>query len=298
MSSVNFEQSLLMRIQQESGYELKQACLRPVRGGQTHQAYRLQTSSDSIFIKINSRINKTILQSEYQSLCLLAETSVAAMYPKPLFIIEFDELVVMGLPFWSMLEIDNTNAKNSAEGLIKHHQTTASRFGWSVNNFIGSTKQSNDFNDSWLDFYRQQRLLPQLRWASNKGLDVVLQKQISVIVDGLGDYLPASIKPCLLHGDLWSGNLAYLPSQRCLALFDPAPFYGDPESDIAMTKLFGQLPQAFYSQYREYFPAPKNESGLHSIYNLYHALNHFNLFGASYETMISDLISKTSLPSF
>ena len=285
-----FEHDLLSAIQQKLGQDFQQAKLYAIAGGQTHQAFRLESNHAPLFLKLNSSDNKAVLESEYQSLCLLAETSVADLYPSPVFLLEVGDVVVMGMTFLAMADIDGLNARRSAHGLIKHHQVQAPYYGWSANNFIGVSPQSNDFSDSWLVFFRNQRLLPQLAMARCNGLDLALQEKTQTVADVLQNYLPTTVQPCLLHGDLWSGNLAYSTHYNGLALYDPAPYYGDPESDIAMTTLFGQLPKEFYLEYRQYFDVPNNEHVLHSVYNLYHALNHFNLFGNSYESMIKRLL--------
>ena len=199
MISANIEQSLISRVQREIAVELDQASLQSVTGGQTHRAYRLDYKAGAIFLKINDIAVKAVMQSEYQSLHLLAKTSVADLYPQPYFLIEVDDLVVMGTSFVSMVDVDKVSANACAKGLISHHQVTARRFGWQFNNFIGSTEQNNTYNDSWVDFYRDQRFLPQLALASKKGLDEELQKQIRVISDCLEQYLPAAVQPCLLH---------------------------------------------------------------------------------------------------
>lgn len=282
--------TLLGCIEQQIGIEFSNAEIKQVSGGDTHQAYQLTDANIQLFIKINTRANNAILESEHRSLSLLSNTEVADLYPKPLAQFEFDDFSVLAMSLFTMVPIDRHNAEQCGSDLARQHANVGDCFGWPVNNYIGSTPQGNAQGDSWLVFFRDQRLHPQLEWAAGNGLSIQLYKQVQLLIDRLPEILPADIKPRLVHGDLWSGNLAYRPASGKLALYDPAPYYGDSEADIAMTKLFGRLDDGFYQAYRRSFPAPNNEVERHAIYNLYHALNHFNLFGSSYEGMIYALL--------
>ena len=285
--------ALTKRIEKTMGVELQQVSLNAVSGGDTHRAYRLDSDKQSIFLKVNQRANSHLLASEYKSLCAFHSSVVGNLYPTPYFNFEFGEIAVMGISLLSIGSLDCQNAEKSAQGLIKQHQITGRAFGWESSNFIGASVQSNEWSESWPHFFSHQRLLPQCEWAKKRGLAPDLGKKIKSITDRLDDLLISQKSaPCLLHGDLWSGNLGYQTDRDQIALVDPAPYYGDPEADIAMTKLFASLPDEFYQQYRGHFKAPDKEQAVHAIYNLYHALNHFNLFGASYEGLIRALLQR------
>ncbi len=287
MISDKLTTGLSLRIEQELGVELIDPRLQPVAGGDTHQTYRLKTRDRSFFIKVNAALNKHILESEYHSLVLLSDTEVANLYPHPYFNFELAKSTVLVMSCLSIAPIDRSNACRCAEGLVRHHKVTAENYGWPSDNYIGSTLQVNAVSENWLTFFRDQRLLPQLNLASQNGLSSRMLRAIEAILDRLDDFLPVNPVPSLLHGDLWSGNIAYCKTRKGLSVFDPAPYYGDSEVDIAMTNLFGSLDDNFYLSYRESFPKPAKELELHAIYNLYHALNHFNLFGSNYSALIS-----------
>lgn len=162
------------------------------------------------------------------------------------------------------------------------HKYTSDKFGFYEDNYIGSTIQLNSFKSNWLEFYYENRLLFQFRLAEKNGYVVEstrklfnkLEKQLSNIVYN-------DDPPCLLHGDLWSGN--YITAQDgYVCLIDPAVYYGNREADLAMTKLFGIFDSRFYESYNEAFPLPQGYKERENIYKLYHLFNHLNIFGRGY----------------
>jgi protein-ribulosamine 3-kinase len=156
--------------------------------------------------------------------------------------------------------------------LAKLHRQTAPRFGWARANYIGLAPQQNGWCDEWAQFWLENRMRPQLDWARRSGLP--LEMPDLTLLDG---HHP---QPSLLHGDLWNGNAGFIADGP--VVFDPAVYYGDRETDLAMTELFGGFPAQFYRAYDEAFPlAPGYEKRKH-LYNLYHLLNHLNLFGQGY----------------
>ena len=163
--------------------------------------------------------------------------------------------------------------------LAKLHRHTKEQFGWFRDNTIGPTPQRNNLSDNWIDFFREHRLQFQIDLAAANGYD--LQESGARLSDRLPDlftnYEPV---PSLLHGDLWAGNWGNVDGEA--VIFDPAVYYGDRESDIAMTMLFGGFGKAFYDGYEAEWPmAPGHDKRL-QLYQLYHVLNHLNLFGSSY----------------
>jgi fructosamine-3-kinase len=161
-----------------------------------------------------------------------------------------------------------------ARMLAQLHRHTGPRFGWETDNWIGLAPQKNVWSDDWVWFYRDYRLVPQLEKAG-------LLKKASPLLDGLNRFFenhePA---PSLLHGDLWSGNVGF--TREGPVIFDPAVYYGDREADLAMTELFGGFPREFYAAYREAWPLDSGYVARKHLYNLYHLLNHLNLFGGGY----------------
>ena len=157
--------------------------------------------------------------------------------------------------------------------LAAAHRHTGPRFGWHRDNYIGSTPQQNGWCDDWGEFWWQRRLRPQLDLARKNGFDVDAKSSVRL----LQGHRP---QPSLLHGDLWHGNAGFSAGEP--VVFDPAVYYGDRESDLAMTELFGGFPREFYSAYNDILPLPREYETRKHLYNLYHLLNHLNLFGGGY----------------
>lgn len=182
--------------------------------------------------------------------------------------------------------LDPAAGARLGEQLAEMHRRTGEErtasYGWPRDNFIGDTPQSNQSHRTWAGFFAAERLRPQLAMASGRSLPRALRDQGERIAESLGafflDYRPA---PSLLHGDLWSGNAGRLPDGTP-AIFDPAVYRGDREADLAMSELFGGFPESFYAAYRLAWPLDPGYETRKTLYNLYHILNHYNLFGASY----------------
>ncbi|MCS6786625.1 MAG: fructosamine kinase family protein [Thiobacillaceae bacterium] len=192
---------------------------------------------------------------------------------------------VSGGEAWLALEYLELGGRGSAEELGRRlaqmHRHSAPQFGWRMDNTIGSTAQINTPAADWSEFYRERRLRHQYTLAAHNGAPRRLLEQGERLMAGLGafftDYRPY---PSLLHGDLWGGNYGYSAGEP--VVFDPAVYYGDREADLAMTELFGGFPSAFYAAYREAWPLDAGYRVRRDLYNLYHVLNHYNLFGGGY----------------
>jgi fructosamine-3-kinase len=175
------------------------------------------------------------------------------------------------------------------EQLAALHRTTAEQFGWRRDNTIGLTPQHNNQTDDWVTFFREQRLEFQLRLAAQNGYTGQLQEQGAQLLKRLPlffkDHDPV---PVLLHGDLWAGNWGCCDDEP--VIFDPAVYYGDRETDIAMTKLFGGFGSKFYAAYEAVSPLAPGHHERCDLYQLYHVLNHLNLFGSAYLGRAQQLI--------
>ncbi len=180
--------------------------------------------------------------------------------------------------------------------LAELHRVTGREFGWHRDNTIGTTPQRNATADDWATFFRDRRIAPQLAFAADNGYRGRLQSDgerlLAAIPGLLAGHAPP---PSLLHGDLWSGNAARLATGEPV-IFDPAVYYGDREADLAMTELFGGFGADFHAAYREAWPIDAGYSLRRTLYNLYHVLNHLNLFGGGYlgqaEAMIRRLLAE------
>jgi fructosamine-3-kinase len=165
-----------------------------------------------------------------------------------------------------------------------------------MDNTIGSTPQKNTPRQDWVAFWREQRLGYQLQLAARQGHGGALQRQGEQLLEYLPDFF-TDHRPqaSLLHGDLWSGNYS-IDSQGQPVIFDPAVYFGDREADLAMTELFGGFGAEFYAAYNSSWPLEPGYAVRKTLYNLYHILNHLNLFGGGYlsqaQRMIQHLLAE------
>ena len=178
------------------------------------------------------------------------------------------------------------------EQLAALHRHHAGGFGWFRDNTIGSTRQQNKQLSNWVDFFRSNRLGYQFTLGQQRGFASSLLQRLELLMAGMDAFFVAyTPQPSLLHGDLWSGNYAFdLDAQP--VIFDPAVYYGDREADIAMTELFGGFSEECYSAYQQAWPLDCGYGVRRELYNLYHILNHANLFGGSYASQAESMIDR------
>ena len=273
----------------------------PVSGGDCHAAFRLDVSIDqsqrTLFVKASADHRAAVLKSEHESLTLMADalgSAYAQLYPKVLGCISDQSVAVLLLEWLDLGPLSSSKGTVLADSLSRHHSVTNQDYGWPKDNYCGLTAQLNSPSTSWATFFVDRRLRYQLKLARQRGLPEGLTNQIEVACDTatqlLGNHQPT---PALLHGDLWAGNVGIDSSSQRPVFYDPAPYYGDPEVDIAMTFLFGGFSTEFYTHWQKNLPSGTNFKSQEvldrrMIYNLYHALNHFNLFGRAYIPLISD----------
>jgi len=260
----------------------------PTGGGSINRAFRLDGRGRRFFVKLNSAGRLGMFEAELAGLMELAATK-AVRVPAP---------ICCGsdaLHSWIVLE--HLELGNGTDGLAAlgaqlalMHQRTAANFGWNRDNTIGSTPQHNEWRSDWIVFLREQRIGFQLQLAQRNGYGGRLQSSGETLLAGLDAFF-AGYRPqaSLLHGDLWGGNAAVLADGEP-AIFDPAVYYGDREADLAMTELFGGFPPAFYRGYEDAWPLDPGDRVRKRLYNLYHLLNHLNLFGGSYLAQAQDAI--------
>ena len=271
-----------------------------IGGGDTNQAYRIDgvfTDEDepaSFFIKLNQASRLAMFEAEAEG---LQEIEKAQAIHVPHVIcsgVEGNQSFLV-LEQLSLASGITDSAKQLGQQLALMHKCSSSSFGWHRDNTIGSTKQINTQKENWIDFWREQRLGFQLNLAKQNGAGHSLYSKGEKLLNNL-ENLFTGYKPkaSLLHGDLWSGNYGY-SKEGSPVIFDPAVYYGDREADIAMTELFGGFPTEFYSSYNNAWPLDKGYQQRKKLYNLYHILNHFNMFGGGYamqaENMIEQLLA-------
>jgi protein-ribulosamine 3-kinase len=268
-----------------------------VTGGDINSTYKLLGANKSYFVKLNLPDLLPMFEAERAGLVELSKTQT----------VRIPSAIACGSTnAHSFLVLENIDFGKSSlksdrilgQQLAHLHLLPQPYFGWHRHNTIGSTPQPNNRCESWLTFWREQRLCFQLKLAANKGYGGRLQTSGDQLLSDMDAFFTDNhAKPALLHGDLWAGNAAV---DECgnPVIFDPACYYGDRETDLAMTELFGGYSQDFYAAYQDNYPLDKNYSKRKPLYNLYHLLNHLNLFGRSYlrqcENIISMLLAELS----
>lgn len=263
-----------------------------VSGGDSHQAYQLHGRDKNWFLKLSEAANLAMLETEQHSLNAIV-SSQTMLCPKPIVSGIFDNQAWLLMEHLTLSSHGNDYDRGRA---LAHMHHTINRepqpFGWFEDNYIGRTLQKNQWSSDWIHFYGEQRLRPQLELAQLRGGSSSLYQQgvelINLLPFWFQDYQP---KASLLHGDLWGGNSAFDEDGEAV-IFDPASYYGDRETDLAMTELFGGFSAEFYKGYDSVFPIDKGYQQRKTLYNLYHILNHFNLFGGHYQQQALQIIER------
>lgn len=260
----------------------------PASGGSIASAWQLRQGNHQAFLKL-MRADTGVLDAEAAG---LAELDRAGAVRVPTVLasgtdLGRDWLLLEHLP----LETPSRDAWAYLGGaLAAQHGVTADRHGWYRDNFIGATSQPNPRAADWRVFFRDARLGHQLRLARERGLDPVKSERVEAVMAALETLVPTSPQPALLHGDLWSGNVAAVGDTP--VIYDPAVYYGDADADLAMLELFGAPPAAFWSAYEQKRPLAPGYTLRRDLYNLYHLLNHYNLFGGGFAGQVGQVCER------
>jgi fructosamine-3-kinase len=290
----NFNQ-FIQHLESKTQQSLKSCRFTAIGGGDINRAYYLSTESVSWFIKINQPDLLAMFEAEAKGLQELANNNMLRI-PKVITNGRTEHYAYLILEYIALKPLDAASERLLGQQLAALHRQRQPFYGWFRNNTIGSTFQDNSQSADWVVFWQQQRLGKQLKFAADNGYTGNLQCRGEKLLAKVGafftDYQP---HPALLHGDLWAGNAA-TDEQGQPVVFDPACYYGDREADIAMTELFGGFGTQFYSAYQAEYPLDAGYQVRRTLYNLYHILNHLNLFGGSYlrqaESMIDKLLAE------
>ena len=266
-------------ITQKTGQDFAIANTSSVGGGCINQGYKISGNGTEYFVKLNDASQVEMFAAEALGLKQMYATQTITV-PQPICwgTAESSSYIVLE---WLGLGRGNSQSWGAMGRQLAqmHRKGKKDRFGWSQNNTIGSTPQINDWMDNWADFFAEQRIGYQLKLAKRRGGSFPdIGKVVDAVRSRLADRQPQA---SLLHGDLWSGNAA-ITTDGAPVILDPATYYGDREADLAMTELFGGFPTAFYNGYNEAWQLDSGYQQRKKIYNLYHVLNHFNIFGGGY----------------
>jgi fructosamine-3-kinase len=284
-------------ISKATGQDFKLTTRQGLSGGSINQAQRIDGKSNneaiSFFIKFNHKNRLEMFSAEAAGLAQL-EQAQSIRVPKVICSgIEGSQSYLV-LEHLNLTAASTGSIKQLGQNLAKLHQNTVRQFGWQQDNTIGATKQVNTQSDNWITFWCEHRLGFQLDLAKQNGAGRSLLNKGEKLLDAVEaffiDYQP---EPSLLHGDLWSGNYGFVENGEPV-IFDPAVYYGDRETDIAMTELFGGFPREFYAAYNDAWPLDKGYVRRKTLYNLYHILNHFNLFGGGYAMQAENMLDHLS----
>jgi len=287
---------IAVRITEVTGEDFQIDNRRSVSGGCINQGYQVSDGFRSYFVKVNQASQVAMFEAEALGLQQMCATQTIRV-PKPICWGTEGNSAFIVLEWLDLGGRDNNQAwEEMGHKLAAMHKYIPAdstllkgSFGWKINNTIGSTPQINTGAANWGQFWSEHRIGYQLKLAKRRGGHFPQGEHLlAVIPELLADYEP---QPSLVHGDLWGGN-AGMTSAGEPVLFDPAPYFGDREVDIAMTELFGGFSAAFYRGYNEAWRLDEGYERRKFLYNLYHILNHFNLFGGGYESQANQMINQ------
>jgi fructosamine-3-kinase len=262
-----------------------------VAGGSINRCYRWPTGSGPVFLKLAGGGAAAMLEAEAAGLSELARAR-AVRVPRVLACGCAGASAFLALEWLEAGVATEASAERLGRQLAAQHAVSAPQHGWWRDNTIGSSPQANAVTTSWPEFFRERRLRPQLALAVSRGFGALLEAPGERLLEGVAALLETHRpQPALLHGDLWGGNWLATPDGDP-AIFDPAVYYGDRETDIAMTELFGGFGPRFYRAYAAVAPLPPGAELRRELYNLYHVLNHANLFGGGYGASARRMIER------
>jgi len=263
-----------------------------VGGGCIAHASRLETEGAPYFLKYGDETVARTFPAEAAGLEALGEAGASLEVPSVIDTAPPDG----DRPGFLVLEWINSGRKGRrfweqfGSGLAELHRYAADEYGFERNNFIGRTPQRNEWMDNWPAFFRTQRLEPQVALARDEGhWRPAWNDPLEALYRRLPDLLPGAPEASVLHGDLWNGNFMVTAVGEP-ALIDPATYYGHREADLAMTELFGGFQDRFYEAYRDAWSVEPDYDTRRDIYNLYHLINHLNLFGSGYAGRVEQVL--------
>mgnify|MGYP001083169347 CR=1 FL=1 len=287
---MNTTRQIAEQISAASGEPFEPSSTRTVGGGCINSAMVLSDGDRCWFVKLNRAEMLAMFEAESDGLSAMAG-SASIRVPLPLCTGTVGTQAFIVMEYIPLGSRRSGSAAAAGEQLAAMHRTTAASFGWHRDNTIGSTAQSNRRHKDWIGFWRTERLGFQLDLAARHGYGATLAKRGEQLLDRFPALIDHAPIPSLLHGDLWGGNFG-TSDDGSPVIFDPACYFGDREADIAMTELFGGFGADFYAAYQGVWPLDHGYRTRKTLYNLYHILNHLNLFGSGYLAQAEDMIDR------
>lgn len=282
----------------EHKYAVAPTRVRRAYGGSINECFRVDLPDGrALFVKVSDELE--VFESEAEGLRSLAATHTIRV-PHVECVGSLGNAAYLIMEFIPMTnESDYTALGAALAGLHAHKGET--QFGFHIDNYLGITPQKNTARtESWIEFFREHRLKAQMNLLTERDIcsDKSYLDKLQTVIDHVGDFFDQdesdALKPSLLHGDLWSGNWGFTAGseQRQPVIFDPACYWGHNEAELAMMTLFGKLPAEFYAAYFSVMPKATRFEDRVPLYQLYHALNHYNLFGSGYRSLCDDLLDQ------
>jgi protein-ribulosamine 3-kinase len=284
-----FEHELAAAIGRATGEAFVPKATRAVSGGDISEAFTLGDGVRTFFVKVQPAARLAMFEAEAAGLAELAAAN-AVRVPQVICHGVADGRAYLVLEYLPLRP--HGDAAQLGRQLAQQHRADAARFGGARDNWIGGTPQPNVWTDDWIEFWRVHRLGFQLKLAAQNGCGGALQRDGEALMARLEAFFAAyRPQPSLLHGDLWGGNHGFLDDGTPV-IFDPAAYCGDRECDLAMSELFGGFAPAFHAAYREAWPPDPGYPVRRTLYNLYHILNHANMFGGGYAAQAQRMASQ------
>lgn len=266
--------------------------VKAVSGGSINDVYRIETDAGILFLKANSALRyPNMFKAEVLGLELLSTSGL--VIPTPVSVGQFGDLQYLLMEWVEQGRSGKDLWNQFGRGLAELHQNTNKQFGLDHDNYIGCLPQSNTVRSSWAEFYREERLVPQMKLAERSGqLSAKMRSGFDGLFNRLEEIYPIE-RPSMLHGDLWSGNMMVnTVGKPCI--FDPAVYYGHREMDLAMMALFGGFADGWINSYAEIHPLENGWQQRMAVGQLYPLMVHLNLFGDTYTEGIESVLRKFS----
>ncbi|MDT8370965.1 MAG: fructosamine kinase family protein [Gammaproteobacteria bacterium] len=292
---MTYFKQIMTDIEHATGKTLANYTTNPIGGGCINSAYKLESADNSYFVKLNHANLIDMFTAEAEALSEFTQINCVRV-PQVICSGIADSYSYLALEYIDFKGLSSNAGKLLGSQLAQLHQQQQSYFGWHRDNTIGSTEQINSREHDWVTFWQQHRLGKQLQIAAKNGYRGKIQDRGHLLLENVARFFDGySPAPVLLHGDLWGGNAA-ADELGNPVIFDPASYYGDRETDIAMTELFGGFGADFYDSYQAHYPLDPGYRTRKTLYNLYHIINHVNLFGSGYlgqaQSMIEHLLAE------